>query len=224
MSKIGKSIVTMVAAMLVFVTIVITAAFLFMHNKTETSNLKNSSQTSVNVLQHNFNQRADDTITISELLSDDAAFLEALAASDSGSVKSIWDGIHKNDGMFGFFTNSNGILVYKTDNCYISDESIFNMTSKSQSGLFVGTKEPLFFCTSVMTDSGAVAVGYSYSNNSLVDDLMAQTQNHATIFADNVRIATTMLTDTGERATGTLMLDNIYQTFVKSAQVYQQEG
>lgn len=223
MSKIGKSIVSMVAATLVFVTIIVTAGFLVMFNRTETSNLKSSSQTSVNVLQHNFNQRADDTITIAELIADDEAFLQALSASDAGSVKSIWDGIHKNDGMFGFFTNPDGILVYKTDNCYVSDESIFNMTSSSQSGLFVGTKEPLFFCTSVLTESGAVAVGYSYSNNQLVDGLMEQTQNHATIFADNVRIATTMLTDSGERATGTLMLDNIYETVVKNGQVYQQE-
>lgn len=223
MSKIGKSIVTMVAITLVFVTAVVTAAFLIMLDRTETSSLKNSSQSSVNVLQHNFNQRADDTITLAQLIADDEAFLKALSESDAASVRSIWDGVHKNDGMFGFFTNPDGILVCKTDNCYVSDETIFNMTSKSQSGLFVGTKEPLFFCTSVLTESGAVAVGYSYSNNSLVDDLMEQTQNHATIFADNVRIATTMLSESGERATGTLMLDNIYETVVKNGQTYQQE-
>lgn len=223
MSKIGKSIVTMVAATLVFVTIVITAAFLIMLNRTETSNLKSSSQSSVNVLQHDFNQRADDTITLAELISDDKALLDALSASDAASVKNVWDGIHKNDGMFSFFTNPDGILVYKSDNCYVSDETIFNMASESKSGLFVGTKEPLFFCTSVLTESGSIAVGYSYSNNALVDSLMDQTQNHATIFADNVRIATTMLTDTGERATGTLMLDNIYETVVKKGDIYQQE-
>lgn len=223
MSKIGKSILFIVSAMLVMITVVITAAFLVMLNRTETNNLKDSSQASVNVLQHDFNQRADDTITLAQLIADDEAFLNALESSDAASAKTIWDGVHKNDGMFGFFTNPDGILVYKSENCYVSSESIFNMTSSSKSGLFVGTQEPLFYCTSVVTDSGAVAVGYSYSNNSLVDGLMEQTDNHATIFADNVRIATTMVTDSGERAVGTLMLDNIYETVITNGQIYQQE-
>ena len=223
MSKIGKSILLIVCVMLGLVTVVLTVAFLIMLNRTETSSLKSSSQSSVTVLQHDFDQSAEDTITLAGLLADDEDFLEALKANDAGSVQAQWEGIHKNEGIFGFFTNPDGALVYKTDNCTISGESIFNMSSANHQGLYVGTQEPLFYCTSVVTENGVIGIGYSYSSNLLVDDLMFQTQNQATIFADNVRIATTVTTDDGERATGTLMLDNIYQTVIKNGQIYQQE-
>lgn len=223
MSKIGKSILLIVCVILVLVTVILTVAFLVMLNRTETSSLKSSSQSSVNVLQHDFNQSADDTITLANLLSDDEEFLNALMVNDAGSVQTLWEGVHKNEGVFGFFTNPDGILVYKTDNCNVSDETIFNMSSKSQSDLFMGSKESLFYCTSVVTDSGTIGVGYSYSTNLLVDSLMEQTQNQATLFADNVRIATTVTKEDGERAVGTTMLDNIYQTVIKNGEVYQQE-
>lgn len=223
MSKIGKSILIIVSLILVTVTIVLTAAFMVMLNRTETSSLKSSSQASVTVLQHDFNQRADDTITLANLLSDDEEFLNALEASDADTMQKLWEGVHKNEGIFGFFTNHDGVLVYKTDNCTIADETIFNMTSSNHQGLYVSSKEPLFYCTSAVTESGAVGIGYSYSNNLLVDDLMEQTQNQATLFADNVRIATTVTKEDGERAVGTTMLDNIYETVIKKGEVYQQE-
>lgn len=223
MSKIGKSILLIVCIMLVLVTLILTSTFMVSLNRTETSSLRNASQTSVNVLQHDFNQRADDTVTLANLLSEDERFLDALREGNAGEVQTLWDGVHKNEGIFGFFTNPDGILVYKSDNCSVSDETVFNMSSSSQSGLYAGSKESLFYCTSVRTESGTIGVGYSYSTNLLVDSIMEQTQNQATLFADNVRIATTVTKEDGERAIGTTMLDNIYQKVVKDGEVYQQE-
>lgn len=223
MSKIGKSILFIVCIILVLVTVIMTATFVAMLKTTETSSLKTASQVAANVFQHDFEQSGEDTVTLAELLADDEKFLDALEASDANAVQTLWDGVHKNEGVFGFFTNPDGALVCKTDGCTISDESIFNMTSASRQGLFVGTNDPLFYCTSVVTERGTVGIGYSYSSDLLVDNIMAQTDSQATIFADNVRIATTVTTEDGERATGTLMLDNIYQTVIKNGQIYQQE-
>ncbi|MDE7288907.1 MAG: methyl-accepting chemotaxis protein [Oscillospiraceae bacterium] len=223
MSKIGKSILLIVCIMLVIVTVIMTATFVGMLKTTETSSLKTASQVAANVFQHDFDQSAEDTVTLAELLSGDEKFLDAMKEGDAGSLQAQWDSVHKNEGIFGFFTNPDGALVFQTDNCTISGESIFNMTAASRQGLFVGTNDPLFYCTSVVTESGTVGIGYSYNSNLLVDNIMAQTESQATIFADNVRIATTVTTEDGERATGTLMLDNIYQTVIKNSQVYQQE-
>lgn len=223
MSTLGKSILIMVCIILLSVTVILTSAFMVMLNRTETSSLKSSSQSSITVLEHDFNKKADDTVTIATLFADDEKFLRALTENNASSAKAQWDAVKKDEGIFGFFTNSDGILVYKTDNCTISDESIFNMISGNKQGLYVGTQEPLFYCTSKVTESGAIGVGYSYSNPLLVDDIRFQTSNQVTIFADNVRIATTVTQESGERATGTLMLDNIYQTVIKNGEIYQQE-
>ncbi|MCM1330872.1 MAG: methyl-accepting chemotaxis protein [Ruminococcus sp.] len=222
-STLGKSILLRVMIIMVGLVLIMTVAFAIILNRTETSSLKTSSQSSISVLEHDFAKKGEDTVTLATLLADDEKFLEAMAASDASSVMSQWNAIEKDEGIFGFFTNSNGILVCKTDNCTISDESIFNMTSMNRQGLYVGTQEPLFYCTSQVTPSGAVGVGYSYSNELLVDEIYRQTSNQTTIFADNVRIATTVTTESGERATGTLMLDNIYQTVIKNGEVYQQQ-
>ncbi|MDE6594702.1 MAG: cache domain-containing protein, partial [Oscillospiraceae bacterium] len=190
---------------------------------TETSSLKTASQVAANVFQHDFEQSAEDTVTLAELLASDENLLVALQVNDAAAVQTVWEGLHKNDGIFAFFTNPDGALVYQTDNCNISSESIFNMTSANRHGLYVSANDPLFYCTSVITRNGTVGVGYSYNSNLLVDNIMAQTDSQATIFADNIRIATTVTTEDGERATGTLMLDNIYQTVIKDGQIYQQE-
>lgn len=223
MSQIGKSILLIVTIVLVLVTVILTATFVFMLKTTETSSLKTASQVAANVFQHNFDSTGEDTVTLAELLAADENLLVALKVNDSSAVETMWNGLHKDEGIFAFFTNPDGILLYKTDNCSVSDETIFNMSSSSQSGLYMGSKESLFYCTSVLTRNGAVAVGYSYSSNLLVDNIKEQTDAQATIFADNLRIATTVTKEDGERAIGTTMLDNIYQTVVVSGQVYQQE-
>lgn len=223
MSKIGKSILIIVSSMLVLVTVILTAAFMAMLNRTETSSLKTASQSSANVLKHDFDKRAEDAVALSTLISNNEAFFEALNAHDTDTIQTIWDGLHKSEGMFGFFTDSDGALVYKTDSCVISEKTALNLASREQAGLFTDLDEPLFFCSSLVTDSGSVAVGYSYSNNSLVDALMEQTEAQATIFAGKTRISTTILNEDGERAVGTDMLDNIYQTVIKNGEIFQKE-
>ena len=223
MSKIGKSILLIVTIVLVLVTVILTVTFVAMLKTTETSSLKTASQVAANVFQHDFDNSADDTVTLAELLASDENLLVALKVNDIAAVQTVWDGLHKDEGVFAFFTNPDGILLYKTDNCTVSNETIFNMSSSSQSGLYMGSAESLFYCTSVLTRNGAVAVGYSYSTNLLVDNIKEQTDAQATIFADNLRIATTVTKEDGERAIGTTMLDNIYDTVIRNGQIYQQE-
>lgn len=223
MSKIGKGLIIKVSILLMCLTGIQTISTIVTLNMTETSSLKNSSKTAISVFEHDFNARAEDTKNLAGRLVDNTDFMNAILENDVETVSTIWDNMEKNDGIFGFFSSAKGVLVYKSENCVVVDSTIYNMNLESQSGLHVGTDEPMFYCTSVVTDKGIVAVGYSYSNETLVDSLMEQTDNQATIFADNMRIATTVTKENGDRAVGTTMADAIYQTVIKEGKVYQQE-
>lgn len=223
MSRIGKQILIIVCSVLILVTVILTSAFSVMIGKTETSSLKRSSQSAINVLEHDFTAISEETGTVAEILADDKEFLAALSSGYGRGIAEIWNSTNKSSGIFGVFTDVNDAIVYKTDNCTLSSMSIYELITSSKSGLRVDSEASMYYYTSAITDSGTVVIGYLCSDMSLVDELMEQTGNHATIFCDDTRIATTVLTDAGDRAVGTTMSDAIYEKVVKNGEIYQQE-
>lgn len=224
MSKIGKQILLIACTVLILVIVIQTTATSIMINRTETSSLKRSSQSAISVLEHNIEQRANETTTLANLLAEDRNFLSALESGYGRGMAEIWNGINKTNGIFGVFTNNDDVVVYKSDNCNISSVSIYDAITSSKKGLCTDSEEALYYRTSVVTDSGKLVIGYSYSDMTIVDELMSQTNgNHATIFCDKTRIATTVLNENGDRAVGTDMSDEIYEKVVKNGEIYQQE-
>lgn len=223
MSRIGRSLVSMVSFILVAVLTLITAVFCVMFNKIEISTLKRSSTTATNVLQYDFNSKAQETEMLAKLMAGDSRFTEAVNSADTDSIRAMWNDIQKSNAIFGIFTDRDGIIRFKTDNCKLSASGIFDSISSEKSGLFTDDDAYLYYCTTKKSDGGMVVVGYSYSDNAIVDDIMEQTNNHATIFCDNLRIATTLVNDDGTRAVGTTMKDAVYEQVITKGEMYQQE-
>lgn len=223
MSRIGKQILLIVCSVLIVVIVIQTLAASIMIGRTETSSLKRSSQSSINVLEHDFDVRCEETASIATLLADDREFLAALASGYGRGISEIWKTTNTSSGIFGVFTDKEDNIVFQTDNCKLTASGIYDTITSSKSGLAVDPEASMYYYTSKVTESGTIVIGYSFSDPSLVDGLMAQTNNHATLFCDDTRISTTVLTETGDRAVGTTMADAVYEKVIKNGEIYQQE-
>jgi len=66
---------------------------------------------------------------------------------------------------------------------------------------------------------GTVVTGYTFENSNFLDELKALHNTELTIFANDIRIATT-ITQNGERAVGTSLNENIAKTVLEEGNTY----
>lgn len=223
MSKIGKSTMLAVIFMLVLAMVTVVVLLCIVFSSAQTKNLMDSARIASNVLDFEISAKCSETEMIAKLFSEDSAFVDAVNANDKETLNSMWNSLNKSNGIFGMFLNSDGIIAMKTENCALSSEGVFNAIGSTKNGLSTDSGVPLYY-RSVSKNNGITAiVGYAYDETSAVDNVYAQTENHATIFCDNLRISTTLLGENGERAIGTTMNSNIYDKVVKGGEVYQQK-
>ena len=223
MSKIGKSTMLAVIFMLVLAMVTVVVLLCIVFSSAQTKNLMDSARIASNVLDFEISAKCSETEMIAKLFSEDSAFVDAVNANDKETLNSMWNSLNKSDGIFGMFLNSDGIIAMKTENCALSSEGVFNAIGSAKNGLSTDSGVPLYY-RSVAKNNGITAiVGYAYDETSAVDNVYAQTENHATIFCDNLRISTTLIGEDGQRAVGTTMNTSIYDKVVKGGEVYQQK-
>lgn len=223
MSKIGKSTLLAVNFMLILAMTTVIVLLCVVFSQAQTKNLMDSARIASNVLSFEISSKCSETEMIAKLFSEDSAFVAAVNENDKEALASMWNSLNKSDGIFGLFLNSDGIIAMKTENCELSSEGVFNAIGSAKNGLSTDSGVPLYY-RSVAKNNGITAiVGYAYNETSAVDNVYAQTENHATIFCDNLRISTTLLGEDGQRAVGTTMNTAIYEKVVTNGEVYQQK-
>lgn len=223
MSKIGKSTLFAVNFMLILAMTTVIALLCIVFSSAQTDNLMDSARIASNVLNFEISSKCSETEMIAKLFSEDSAFVTAVNENDKETLNSMWNSLNKSEGIFGLFLNSDGIIAMKTDNCQLSSEGVFNAIGSAKNGLSTDSELPLYY-RSVAKNNGITAiVGYAYNETSAVDEVYEQTENHATIFADNLRISTTFMGEDGERAIGTTMNSDIYEKVVTNGEIYQQK-
>ena len=223
MSKIGKAILFRVYAMFIIALLLNTVLFCTMFYQIEMATFTKSSQTAVDVLLADFDAQAEEIDMLADLLSQNDRLKEAIDSGDAATILNIWNSTTKSDSIFAAFTNKDGVIALKTDNCDLSPVGLYDITASNSKGLYTDAEAYLFYCSSVKFDGGAVAVGFSYTDNTILDEIKEKTNNQVTVFSDNLRIATTFTDENGNRQIGTTMLDNIYETVITNGQNYQME-
>ncbi len=223
MSKIGKSTLLAIYFMLLLAMATVITLLCIVFSKAQVQNIKESALISSNVLSFDMASRGDETQTLAKLLSQNDQFLTAVEDGDVNTSKLVWESIQKSDGIFGIFLNSDSLISYKTENCALSSEGIFNAIGSSQNGLYTDSAISLYYRSVEKSKGITLIVGYAYNETSAVDGVLEQTGSQATIFCDNLRISTTFKNDKGERAIGTTMNPDIYEKVVKNGEFYQED-
>lgn len=223
--KIGKTTILMVFAMLFSAIVVVTIALCVLFSKAQTQNLKESATIASEVLEFDVQSMQKETRTLANILTMDDNFINALESGDTAAMQSRWADIEKSSGIFGVFIDNEGNIAMKTDGCNISDKSISDSIQTGSSGLFTDDNCYMYYRTVTRNTDGSVMItGYDYTDCSIVDSVYEQTGSQATIFCDNLRIATTFQNENGGgRAVGTTMIERIYKIVVTGGGFYQQE-
>ncbi|MDE5859862.1 MAG: hypothetical protein K2H23_05695, partial [Oscillospiraceae bacterium] len=104
-SKIGLSLINMGSAILITVLTVITVVFCVLFNNIEIATLKRSSTVATNVLQYDFESKANETEMLAALISGDERISEAISNANSTEIKAVWDSLSKSDAIFALFTD-----------------------------------------------------------------------------------------------------------------------
>jgi len=223
MSKIGKSTLLAVYFMLMLAMVTIITLLCIVFSQAQQKSIMEAAHISSNVLDFDIASKNNETRTLSILFSQNDTFIAAVDSGDKDQIKAIWDEVEKSEGIFALFLDSDGMISYKTENCSLSSEGVFNAIGSSRDGLYTDSALPLYYRSVAKNGGVTLIVGYSYSDTSAVDGVLEQTNSHATIFCDNLRISTTFIGEDGERAIGTTMKDNIYEKVVKNGETYQQK-
>ncbi len=223
MSKIGKSILSAVLFLLVLALVTCITALCVVFSQAQTDYLKETALIATNVLKYDLDARSSETKMLAEHFIAASDFNTAVENKDTERLEYLWNSISKTESIFGVVYNSNGEKIYDTGNVSVTEQSIEEARNSGISGLETDDNVYLYY-RSVAKDQGAtVIIGYPYTDLSVVDGINEQTESHATLFYDNLRISTTFTNEKGERAIGTEMNDNIYQKVVKGGQMYQQD-
>ncbi|MBP1561854.1 MAG: methyl-accepting chemotaxis protein [Oscillospiraceae bacterium] len=224
MSKIGKTLSLCIVVIVALLAVIMTVEFISLFSRVENKNLHASVDSASKVLQNNLDVKAEETQTIAKLLSFDSDFTEEIAKGGKDKLLATWESIDKTEGMFCVCTNKDGIIVFQTDNITLSPESVFEAIGSGKSGLYSDSQAYIYYRTVMQGDYGTVLVGYSYATPSAVDGTYQQTGSHVTVFYDNLRVMTTFTDETGARAIGTTMSENIYNQVITNGQEYRQQA
>lgn len=223
MSKLGRSILAAVIVLVVASLGFCISMLCVIFSSAQTKNLKETAIIASNVLKYDLQARADESEMLSKHFTSSKEFVENALAGNTDELKHLWDSVYKNEGIFGIVCDSEGNVVFKTDNCVITDESISDAVNSGKSGLEKDADVYMYY-RSVVSDNGITVIsGYPYTDTSVIDGVNEQTGSQATLFYDNLRISTSFKNENGERAIGTTMNENIYNTVVKNGEMYQQD-
>lgn len=223
MSKIGKTTLLCVYFILMLAMVTVITMLCVVFSNAQVANIKESAQVSSSVLTFDITTKNNETKTLANLLSQNSDFISAIEENDTETARSIWDGVDKSEGVFGIFIDSDGIISFKTSNCALSSEGIFNIIGSGKSGLYTDSAIPLYYRGVAKSNDTTLIIGYPYDEVATVDGVLEQTGSHATLFADDTRIATTFTSSDGKRAVGTTMNPDIYEKVVKNGELYQQQ-
>lgn len=223
LSKIGAAILSRIFIMFAAGILLNIVIFCLMFYQIEMTSFTASSQQAIDTLLAEFQTKAEETSMMATLLSQSDTLKEAIDARDTAAIMNIWNSLEKSGSVFAVFTDKDGIVAFKSENCNLSSSGIFDITSSSKNGLYTDSQAYIFYSSSVKFNGGAVAVGFSYEDSSILDEIKERTGNQVTVFSDNLRIATTFVDENGNRQIGTTMLDNIYEIVITKGESYQME-
>lgn len=145
----------------------------------------------------------------------------AVKQSANADIDSIWQEQKVTDSDFLALYDSNGNIIWKSDNFDLADFDI-KAVGNGYNGIVSDSKAGLTVQSVLVFNgerSGAVVAGMLLSENSWLDEFKAETGSEFTIFNGATRYATTVESG-GKRAVGTDMSQKVNNAVIVNGQSY----
>ena len=215
MSKIGKNLL----AVILVTVIAIVTLLVFMERQalvTLTDDILTEQANSyITILKSDFGELDVEAEYLFDMIGGDTELKQALIDGSSDTIKDIYSNYASDESSFGAFYGSDGSLLWKTDNCPK------NITVDNAPNGLGADSENMYYCYSEkIAETGSYLIGYDLRAYEYLDPIRDKTGGHFTIFKDNVRYATTITDESGERFTGTEMSADISQAVINDGKLY----
>ncbi len=236
MTKIEKavcSIVGVIIALSMAVTLIISILLSANQNNI---NYLNTADIGVRVLLSQIERRAGELESTFNLWKAQGKMGTAMKDGYVGTLSEIYGNTQIDENFFCLFTDPEGTLLWKSDSCKLKSFDVslalsYDFSNRDNtcisSGYYVDEGNSLsyiYIAPVVYGDSllvGSCLVGYDLTNTAYLDDIKEQTGNDLTVYAGNIRTATTITDADGNRMTGTQLPDNIYETTITNGEVFK---
>ena len=215
MSKISKNLL----AVILVTVIAIVTLLVFMARQalvTLTDDILTEQANSyITILKSDFRELNVEAEYLFDMIGGDTELKQALIDGSSDTIKDIYSNYASDESSFGAFYGSDGSLLWKTDNCPK------NITVDNAPNGLGADSENMYYCYSEkIAEAGSYLIGYDLRAYEYLDPIRDKTGGHFTIFKDNVRYATTITDESGERFTGTEMSADISQAVINDGKLY----
>lgn len=180
------------------------------------------SNSGLNILVNGMSSQEDRLETIYDIMNSSGVF----AAEMSQERDALWAEYKSTDEDFAAICNADGSIYWSTDNFKLADFSLSKVGSIGYKGAVVDSKAGLTiqFAKPITVNSsfaGAVVIGMHLNESSWIDNIKAESNSEVTIFSGTTRYATTVCTESGERAVGTEMSANVAEVVINKGQSYE---
>lgn len=190
----------------------------------------------------NFNDMADIGVNVfEERISDHAMHLEdvfsfwsiqglsdAVASADGATLEELYKNAPIDEYTFCMFTDNSGKKIWSSNNYKLSsfDASQVLNGKNILCGIYADESVPLSCIYAVPVSAGNEAVGMCLLGLDLAADdylieIKEQTRNDVTLFAGDIRYATTVENHDGTKAIGTQMSDKVRKTVLDGHETYR---
>ena len=150
---------------------------------------------------------------------------EAIETGSSAGLQADWDANYFNGYNFCAILDASNNFIFKSDEQKINSLA-FNGYGSTMNGVCrMGNDGLAIFYTNPVQDEktgaviGSILIGRDLSNTSWIDNVKTQTGSDITIFRDDIRLSTTMMSN-GVRNVGSKMLPNLKTAVIDNKQNY----
>ena len=230
MSKLSRRIIFTVLAMILFMAVVLVATSTIMMKTHNDSILLDQAETGIKVLEYNVEAQINRVAAIHTAWGAVGTDANAIVNNDFSGVETRWSVQADSDYDYCALFDTNGNVVWKTDSYNLaeikSDYFSRALGGEALKGIYADTTVPLscIYIGPAKTVDGSIVgvtvIGMDFANTSFIDGIKSRTGAEITICADNVRYATTVLDDNGQRISGTKMSDNIKSVVLDKGESY----
>lgn len=232
-TKIEKAVALIVGAIIAIitaVTLIISISLSSSHNSRTHDTL---TDISINVIENTVESKQEYLKALFEVWkgtnSRNNAIASALKNGYPGKISEMYSNSTTDEYTFAYFTDAEGNKLWASDNCKLTKFDVSRALNKEEySGYCCEDGVPLcyVYVTPVFYDEngfsnlvGVVAIGYNLSNSEVLDHIKEQINSEVSLIAGNTVIATTFTDANGDRAVGTEISQDVYDTIMTGESV-----
>ena len=215
MSKVGFSILAVILSTAVVITFFLIVSSQRSLTKMTDEILQDEAQSFVKIMKGDISELDTETQKLLNSISLDTAISFALTTSNANSAEAIFNKHSMDESAFAAFFGADGSLIYSSDK-FPKEVTL----ETAHNGLNSDSESMFYCCSKEIEGQGSIIVGYDMRSYNHLDAVREKTGGHFTIFKDNIRYATTILDENGNRLEGSEMSDEIADKVLNKGQTY----